>query len=53
MLSLYYLISHAILLPDPMRYGPGRHSGEAFVHGSDRLHAHVELIKTAEDASSG
>ena len=35
----------------PMRDGPGRHSGGVSVYVSDRLHAHVELVKTAEDAS--
>ena len=34
-----------------MRDGPGRHSGGVSVYVSDRLHAHVELVKTAEDAS--
>ncbi|DBB13395.1 TPA: hypothetical protein ACH3X3_005128 [Trebouxia sp. C0006] len=32
-----------------MRDGPGRHSGGVSVYVSDRLHAHVELVKTAED----
>ena len=34
-----------------MRDGPGRQSGGVYVYVSDRLHAHVELVKTAEDAS--
>ncbi len=35
----------------PMHDGPGRHPGGVSVYVSDRLHAHVELVKTAEDAS--
>ena len=34
-----------------MRDGPGRYSGGVSVYVSDRLHARVELVKTAEDAS--
>ncbi len=30
---------------------PGRHLGGVSVYVSNRLHAHVELVKTAEDPS--
>ncbi len=34
------------------RDGPGRHSGGLSVYVSDRLHEHVEFVKTAEDANT-
>ena len=35
----------------PLSDGPGRHSGGVSVYISHRLHAHVEFVKQAEDAS--
>ena len=35
----------------PIRDGPGRPLGGVSVYVPDQLHAHVELVKTAEDAS--
>lgn len=35
----------------PLSDGPSRHSGGVSVYVSHRLHAHVEFVKRAEDAS--